>query len=258
MDLWNSWRMQAVEYNTCSLYVYKYFHTAAGCSPAQWNRLRCFCWLYLFIDAKYTQNTVKWLYVQGMENFALKSPKNIHFILLFWCFVCSFSPWRKVACTWYIHTPTVRLHDLFQSQQKMVSFHVVIKRKQHSPFYIFKPLSNTSIMSSEQHLCLTCANGHICYLFANGVWGDLVVMHHQPHQISCIVQSWVGHSGNGIVLEVQILDTGGNGWHCRQAPSITVHGYRVRGGAVALIRTGPSRAVCLQGAKILSLAVPAI
>lgn len=96
------------------------------------------------------------------------------------------------------------------------------------------------------------------YLLANGVRCQLVVMHHEPHQTGCIGKSWVGHSCDGIVLEVHVFHVGGDGWHSCQAPPITVHGDREGGGAVTLIWTCPSCGVCLQGAIIVSLALPTV
>lgn len=103
------------------------------------------------------------------------------------------------------------------------------------------------------HVCL---KPHV-YLLANGVRCQLVVVHHEPHQICCIGERWVRNSCDGVILEVQVLHTGGNGWHDCQAPPITVHGNREAGRTVTLIWTWPSCGVCLQGAIVLSLA-PAV
>lgn len=92
------------------------------------------------------------------------------------------------------------------------------------------------------------------YLLANGFRSQLIVVQHEPHQIGCIRQSRVGHSCNGIILEVQVFDMRGNGWHGCQAPPITVHRNREGMRAVTLLRTCPSFDVCPQGVKVGSLA----
>lgn len=95
------------------------------------------------------------------------------------------------------------------------------------------------------------------YLLINAFRGQLVVMHQEPHQIGRVDKRRLGHRGDGVVLEVKELDSGGDEGNGRQTPTVTVHGDGVGGGAVALFRTGPSGGVCLKGTIVLLLPVAA-
>lgn len=84
------------------------------------------------------------------------------------------------------------------------------------------------------------------------------MVQHEPHQTGCVDQSRVGHGRDGVVLEVQVLDVGGDGGNGCQAPPITVHGHRKRRGAVTRIWTGTDGSICLQGGVSNTLRVAGV
>lgn len=95
------------------------------------------------------------------------------------------------------------------------------------------------------------------YLLADGARGQLVVVHHEPHQAGGVVQSWVRHSCDGVVLEVQVFHIRRDSRHGRQAPPIAVHCHGKCRWAIALFGAR-QRAARLQGSILIALAPGAV
>lgn len=113
----------------------------------------------------------------------------------------------------------------------------------------------------HQHHCIS----HVCvcvsgsdsfqmwlYLLADASRCQLVVVHHEPHQVGRIDHGRIGHGRDGVVLEVQVFDTWWDDRHRRQAPPIAVHGRGEGGVAVAHLRTLSPRGLGLQGAEVVA------
>lgn len=112
--------------------------------------------------------------------------------------------------------------------------------------------------SSLPHMRLSVTSTLEFYLLADAVRGQLVVMHHEPHEAGAIVQSWVRHSCDGVVLEVQVFHMGGDSRHGCQAPPIAIHGHGKCWWAITLFGARPPWAARLQGSILIALAPGAV